>query len=55
MLETNIEELRYWFKENDLFVVDGEFRDCLEFLESLGLKNEKDKNNIQHRRQITHA
>lgn len=40
MLKTNIDVLQYWFKENDLFVVDRGFRDCLEFLESLGLKNE---------------
>ena len=40
MLESNVEELRDWFQEDDLFVVDRGFRDCLEFLESLGLKNE---------------
>src|SRR5277367_3696956 len=40
MLKTNVEDVKAWLKEGDLFVVDRGFRDCLDLLHRLGFEPE---------------
>ncbi|XP_048750412.2 uncharacterized protein LOC125662290 [Ostrea edulis] len=38
MLRSNIEDIKNWFQEDDIFVVDRGFRDALTVLEDFGIK-----------------
>ena len=40
MINTNVEDIKSWVREDDIFVVDRDFRDALELLEDLGIKAE---------------
>ena len=40
MLSTNVEDLKGWFQEDDVFVVDRGFRDSLDVLKELGIRAE---------------
>jgi hypothetical protein len=40
MINTNVEDIKSWVREDDIFVVDIGFRDALELLEDLGIKAE---------------
>ncbi|XP_062587204.1 uncharacterized protein LOC134248846 [Saccostrea cucullata] len=40
MLKSNVEDIKHWVHENDIFVVDRGFRDAICFLEDLGIKAE---------------
>ncbi|OWF49584.1 uncharacterized protein LOC110451517 isoform X2 [Mizuhopecten yessoensis] len=40
ILHNNIEDIKNWVEENDIFIVDRGFRDSLELLEDLGIKAE---------------
>jgi hypothetical protein len=40
MINTNVEDIKSWVREDDIFVVDRGFRDALELLEDLGIKAE---------------
>ena len=40
MLKSNIEDIKGWFQEDDVFVIDRGFRDSLQLLEELGIKGE---------------
>ena len=37
IIKNNIEEIKNWVKENDIFVVDRGFRDATSLLEELGI------------------
>ncbi|CAC5380893.1 unnamed protein product [Mytilus coruscus] len=38
MFNTNVEDIKEWVQDNDIFVVDRGFRDSLELLDDLGIK-----------------
>ena len=38
MLKTNVEEIKEWIHEDDVFIVDRGFRDSLDLLEDLGIR-----------------
>ncbi|XP_062566452.1 uncharacterized protein LOC134228771 [Saccostrea cucullata] len=38
MLKTNVEDMKNWFKDDDVFIVDRGFRDAIEVLEEFGIK-----------------
>ncbi|XP_062596569.1 uncharacterized protein LOC134258027 [Saccostrea cucullata] len=38
IMHCNIEDIRNWVKEEDIFVVDRRFRDSLDYLEEIGIK-----------------
>ncbi|CAC5403211.1 unnamed protein product [Mytilus coruscus] len=40
MLKTNVEEIRDWVNEEDIFVLDRGFRDTIPLLEDLGIQAE---------------
>ncbi|XP_021351029.1 uncharacterized protein LOC110454009 isoform X2 [Mizuhopecten yessoensis] len=40
ILNSNIEEIKEWIQENDVFVVDRGFRDSLDLLKQLGIQTE---------------
>ncbi|KAK3099402.1 hypothetical protein FSP39_003842 [Pinctada imbricata] len=40
ILETNVEDIRGWIQEDDVFIVDRGFRDSAAYLEKLGIKAE---------------
>ncbi|CAG2245126.1 unnamed protein product [Mytilus edulis] len=40
MLNTNVEDIKEWVQDNDVFVVDRGFRDSLELLDDLGIKSQ---------------
>ena len=40
IMARNIEDIREWVEEKDVFVVDRGFRDSLSYLEELGIKAE---------------
>jgi len=40
MINTNVEDIKSWVREDDIFVVDRGFRDALELLKDLGIKAE---------------
>lgn len=40
IIHNNIEDIKNWVEENDIFIVDRGFRDSLELLEDLGIKAE---------------
>ncbi|OWF40567.1 hypothetical protein KP79_PYT19999 [Mizuhopecten yessoensis] len=40
ILNSNIEEIKEWIQENDVFVVDRRFRDSLDLLKQLGIQTE---------------
>ena len=40
IFERNIDDIKNWLKEDDILIVDRGFRDCLDFLNQLGLKTE---------------
>lgn len=40
MLKSNVEDIKNWVKEEDVFIVDRGFRDSLQLLEDLGIKAE---------------
>jgi GTP-dependent phosphoenolpyruvate carboxykinase len=40
MLKSNVEDIKGWFQEDDVFVIDRGFRDSLQLLEELGIKGE---------------
>ena len=40
IMKSNVEDIRTWVAEDDIFVVDRGFRDSLVYLEELGIKAE---------------
>lgn len=40
MLKSNLEDIKHWVQENDIFVVDRGFRDAISLLEDMGIKSE---------------
>ena len=40
IFQKNIDDIKTWLKDDDILVVDRGFRDCLDFLQQLGLKTE---------------
>nr|XP_022317959.1 uncharacterized protein LOC111121112 isoform X2 [Crassostrea virginica] len=38
MLASNVQDIKNWIENEDIFIVDRGFRDSLEFLEDLGIK-----------------
>ena len=40
ILKKNVEQIKNWVTEDDVFIVDRGFRDSLDLLESLGIKSE---------------
>ena len=40
MLKTNVEEMKSWVNENDIFVVDRGFRDAIDMLAEMGINAE---------------
>ena len=38
MFNTNVEDIKEWVQDDDIFVVDRGFRDSLELLDDLGIK-----------------
>jgi hypothetical protein len=38
IMKSNIEDIRNWVQENDIFIVDRGFRDSLDYLEELGIQ-----------------
>lgn len=42
-LENNISGLKGWLKEEDIFIIDRGYRDCIEYLQSIGIQSEMPK------------
>lgn len=40
MLASNVQDIKHWMQKEDIFIVDGGFRDSLDFPEDFGI-NEK--------------
>lgn len=40
MLKSNLEDIKHWVQENDIFVVDRGFRNAISLLEDMGIKSE---------------
>lgn len=53
MLHNNVEDLKGWFHEDDVFVVDRGFRDSLEMLEELGIRAEMPRLMSRGQKQMT--
>ncbi|XP_034316546.2 uncharacterized protein [Magallana gigas] len=53
MLHTNVEDLKGWFHEDDVFVVDRGFRDSVDMLEELGIRAEMPRLMSRGQKQMT--
>ena len=53
MLNTNVEDIKQWVQEDDIFIVDRGFRDLLELLEDLGIKVEMPSFMIKGQKQMS--
>ena len=53
MLNTNVEDVKQWVQEDDIFIVDRGFRDSLELLEDLGIKAEMPSFMIKGQKQMS--
>lgn len=53
MLHNNVEDLKGWFHEDDVFVVDRGFRDSVEMLEELGIRAEMPRLMSRGQKQMT--
>jgi len=53
MLNTNVEDIKQWVQEDDIFIVDRGFRDSLELLEDLGIKAEMPSFMIKGQKQMS--
>lgn len=53
MLHNNVEDLKGWFHEDDVFVVDRGFRDSVELLEELGIRAEMPRLMSRGQKQMT--
>lgn len=53
MFHTNVEDLKGWFHEDDVFVVDRGFRDSVEMLEELGIRAEMPRLMTRGQKQMT--
>ena len=38
ILASNVQDIKNWVESEDIFIVDGGFRDSMEFLEDIGIK-----------------
>lgn len=43
IIKNNIDDIKHWVNENDIFIVDRGFRDALPLLEEIGIKGEMPK------------
>ena len=43
IIKNNIDDIKHWVNENDVFIVDRGFRDALPLLEEIGIKGEMPK------------
>jgi hypothetical protein len=43
IIKNNIDDIKHWVNENDMFIVDRGFRDALPLIEEIGLKGEMPK------------
>ncbi|CAC5377200.1 unnamed protein product [Mytilus coruscus] len=53
MFNTNVEDIKEWVQDNDIFVVDRGFRDSLELLDDLGIKAQMPSFFIERPKQMT--
>jgi hypothetical protein len=40
IIKNNLDDIKHWVNENDIFIVDRGFRDALPLLEEIGIKGE---------------
>ena len=43
IIKNNLDDIKHWVNENDIFIVDRGFRDALPLLEEIGIKGEMPK------------
>ncbi|XP_033739141.1 uncharacterized protein LOC117326498 [Pecten maximus] len=53
ILKTNVEDIRSWIKEEDIFIVDRGFRDSILLLEDLGIKAEMPRFLVKGQKQMS--